>query len=194
MDGVAPRTRSVATLVSVVGVVTWLLLVVSSTPTSSPSSTAAKPSPSVGKPTVGSTRPAVSSSMTKLWPPPSAPPPPADDGPAAVASSSVVGSTPAAIACCSSSTDGAACAVAWLRSVLLSGASALHWLSRPRSSRRPSASSKVTAPPGPVSTSSPARRRSPSIRTRRMPSGDTAITWPTILLTMATTLLIGLSV
>ncbi|MND60260.1 hypothetical protein D3C81_480910 [compost metagenome] len=169
------------------------LLLLSRPPSSSRPLSVAKPMGPVGKPMVGSTEPAVASSMTKLWPPPAAPPEPAAEGPAAVASSSVVGSAPAAMACCSSSTEGAAWAVAAARSVMLSGVSALHWVSRPRSRVRPSASSRVTAPARPVSTCSPANRRSPSISTRRAPSGDTAITWPIMLLTIATTLLIGLS-
>ncbi|MND39437.1 hypothetical protein D3C80_301510 [compost metagenome] len=135
---------------------------------------------------VGATDPPTASSITNEWPPPIPPGfAPAPVGPAAVASSAVVGSAPAAMACCSSSTDGAACAVAALRSATLSGASALHWVSRPRSRMRPSASSRLTAPPGPVWICSPANTRSPSTSTRWVPSGEMAITWPTILLTMA---------
>ena len=129
------------------------------------------PSVPVGKPMVGSTRPAVASSTTKLWPPPAAPLP-AAFAPAAVASSSVVGSAPAAMACCNSATDGAACSLAAARSVVESGISALHWVSRPRSRIRPSASSRLTAPDIPVSIWSPANKRSPSTRTRRAPSGE----------------------
>ena len=164
-------------------------------PTSRLASSGKPLKPAVGKPTTGSTRAPTSSSMTKLWPPPSAPVALGLPEPAAVASALWVGSSPAAIAC-------------WIRSTSLNCASlgATSWsgawgarlasrsgvisrlLSRPRVNSAPFCRRTATAPAAPVSSCSPANRRSPSIRGRRLPSLATAITWPITLLTTPTNL------